>query len=191
MVNLNAGAVQANRAMVSLGPGTPGSPNDAICVYNGLGTINVVIDVNGWYGSLSATAPGYQFQALPPTRICDTRLSTTSCLPMGPIGSNQNHKIPVAGDLDIPAFGGVPTVVAVIANLTAIAPTVKTVLIVYPANLPAPNASDVNVEAGEVLPNLVVVQLDTLPADLHDGEVALYNGVGSVNAVIDIEGWFQ
>ncbi|MFZ2033803.1 MAG: IPT/TIG domain-containing protein [Candidatus Dormiibacterota bacterium] len=189
-VNLNAGAVQANRAMVSLGPGTPGSPNDAICVYNGLGTINVVIDVNGWYGSLSATAPGYQFQALPPTRICDTRLSTTSCLPLGPIGSNQNHKIPVAGDQDIPAFGGVPTVVAVIANLTAIAPTAKTVLILYPANLPPPNASDVNVEAGEVLPNLVVVQLDTT-APPYNGEVALYNGAGSVNAVIDIEGWFQ
>ena len=107
--------------------------------------------------------PGYQFQALPPTRICDTRLSTTSCLPLGPIGSNQNHKIPVAGDQDIPAFGGVPTVVAVIANLTAIAPTAKTVLILYPANLPPPNASDLNVEAGEVLPNLVVVQLDTRP----------------------------
>jgi len=190
-INLNAGAVQANRAMVSLGPGTSGSPNDAICVYNALGTINVVIDVNGWYGSLTATAPGYQFQALPPTRICDTRLSTTSCLPTGPIGSNQSHKIPVAGDLDIPAFGGVPTVVAVIANLTAIAPTAKTVLILYPANLQPPNASDLNVEAGEVLPNLVVVQLDTLPADPHDGEVSLYNGAGSVNAVIDIEGWFQ
>ncbi len=190
-INLNAGAVQANRAMVSLGPGTSGSPNDAICVYNALGTINVVIDANGWYGSLTATAAGYQFQALPPTRICDTRLSTTSCLPIGPIGSNQNHKIPVAGDQDIPAFGGVPTVVAVIANLTAIAPTAKTVLILYPANLQPPNASDLNVEAGEVLPNLAVVQLDTLPSDPDDGQVALYNGAGSVNAVIDIEGWFQ
>jgi hypothetical protein len=42
-----------------------------------------------------------------------------------------------------------------------------------------------------VLPNLAVVQLDTLPADPYDGEVSLYNGAGSVNAVIDIEGWFQ
>ena len=42
-----------------------------------------------------------------------------------------------------------------------------------------------------MLPNLAVVQLDTLPSDPYDGEVALYNGAGSVNAVIDIEGWFQ
>ena len=191
-INLNAGAVQANRAMVSLGPATSGGQNDAICVYNALGTINVVIDANGWYGSLTAAVPGYQFQALPPTRICDTRVSTTSCLPAGAIGPNLSHKIPVAGDQDIPAFGSATTVVAVIANLTAIAPTAKTVLILYPANLlHAPTASDLNVEAGVVLPNLAVVQLDTLPADPHDGEVSLYNSAGSVNAVIDIEGWFQ
>jgi hypothetical protein len=191
-INLNAGAVQANRAMVALGPGTSGGVDDAICVYNALGVINVVIDANGWYGSLSATVPGFQFQALPPTRICDTRVSTTSCLPAGAIGPNLSHKIPVAGDQDIPAFGSATTVVAVIANLTAIAPTAKTVLILYPANLPhPPNASDLNVEAGVVLPNLAVVQLDTLPADPHDGEVSLYNSAGSVNAVIDIEGWFE
>jgi len=192
-INLGAGAVQANRAMVALGPGTSGiATDDAICVYNALGVINVVIDANGWYGSSTAPEPGYQFQALPPTRICDTRLSTTSCLPKGAIGANLSHKIPVAGDQDIPAFGSPTTVVAVIANLTAIAPTAKTVLILYPANLPhAPNASDLNVEAGIVLPNLAVVQLDTLAADPHDGEVSLYNSAGSVNAVIDIEGWFQ
>jgi len=117
--------------MVALGPGTSGGPNDAICVYNALGVINVVIDANGWYGSSTATG-GYQFQALPPTRICDTRVSTTSCLPAGAIGANVSHKIPVAGDQDIPAFASTTMVVAVIANLTAIAPTAKTVLIVYP-----------------------------------------------------------
>jgi hypothetical protein len=191
-INLNAGAVQANRAMVSLGPGTSGGLDDAICVYNALGVINVVIDANGWYGSTTATVAGYQFQALPPTRICDTRVSTTSCTPAGSIGANLSRSIPVAGDQDIPAFTSPTTVVAVIANLTAITPTVRTVLILYPANLTqAPTASDLNVEAGAVLPNLAVVQLDTVPADPHDGEVSLYNGAGSVNAVIDIEGWFQ
>jgi hypothetical protein len=40
------------------------------------------------------------------------------------------------------------------------------------------------------LPNLVVVQLDTM-GGANDGNVYLYNGAGSVNAIIDIEGWFQ
>jgi hypothetical protein len=53
-----------------------------------------------------------------------------------------------------------------------------------------PQASDLNVNAGVTLPNLAVVQLDT-SGDAHDGEIYLYNSAGSVNAIIDIEGWFQ
>ena len=98
---------------------------------------------------------------------------------------------PVAGDLDIPTKMSATTCVAVIANLTAVAPTATTFLTLYPANLPSrPQASDLNVNAGVVLPNLVVVQLDTT-GDGNDGEVYLYNSAGSVNAIIDIEGWFQ
>jgi len=190
-INLSAGAVQANRVMVALGPGTSSGPNDAICVYNAQGSINVVIDANGWYGSTIATVAGYQFQALPPTRICDTRISTTQC-PEGAIGTAVSRLIPVAGDLDIPAFTSSTKVVAVVANLTAIAPTATTVEILYPGNLhPRPTVSDLNVNAGEVLPNLAVVEIDTVPADPNDGKVYLYNSAGSVNAVIDIEGWFQ
>jgi len=49
----------------------------------------------------------------------------------------------------------------------------------------------VNLEAGAVLPNLALVELDTIPADAHDGDVYLYNSAGSVNAIVDLEGWFQ
>jgi hypothetical protein len=63
--------------------------------------------------------------------------------------------------------------------------------VAYPANQTTmPSASDVNVVAGATLPNLVVVQLDT-SGDTHNGDLDLLNSVGSVNAVIDIEGWFQ
>ena len=59
-----------------------------------------------------------------------------------------------------------------------------------PANLSKPPlASDINVNASVVLPNLAVVQLDTV--DSRIGDVDLFNAAGSVNAVIDIEGWFQ
>ena len=50
-INLLAGAVQANRVMVALGPSTTGGPDDALCVYNAVGTINVLVDANGWFGS--------------------------------------------------------------------------------------------------------------------------------------------
>ena len=83
------------------------------------------------------------------------------------------------------------TVVAIVANLTAITPTATTFLTLYPANLPArPTVSDLNLNAGAVLPNLAVVQIDTTGGGT-DGEVYLYNSAGSVNAIIDVEGWFQ
>ena len=194
-INLLPGAVAANRVMVELGPASLGGPVDALCVYNAVGTINVVIDANGWYGSATATATpaGYQYQPLAPTRICDTRVASTSCV-SGAIGAGLTLQrvITVAGFDGVPAFASSTKVVGIIANLTAIAPSVRTYLALYPANLTTrPTVSDVNLEAGTVVPNLAVVQVDTVPADAHDGDVYLYNSAGSVNAIIDIEGWFQ
>jgi hypothetical protein len=191
-INLASGAVQANRVMVELGPATTGGPDTSLCVYNAAGIINVLIDANGWYGSASATSTpaGFQFQAVEPTRICDTRVATTYCAE-GVIGPATSRRIVVAGDSDLPATTSATTVVAIIANLTAVAPTATTFLTLYPANLAGrPQASDLNLNTGVVLPNLAVVQLDTT-GDANDGDVSLYNSAGSVNAIIDIEGWFQ
>jgi hypothetical protein len=180
---------------VELGPTVTGGRDDALCIYNAAGTINVLVDVNGWFGSSTATAspPGYQYQALGPTRICDTRIASTSCA-SGAIsaGTTLQRLITVAGHAGVPAFGSGTTVVAIIANLTAITPTAATYLTLFPANQTGPGGvSDLNIGAGAVLPNLAVVEVDTVTGDPHDGEVYLYNSVGSVNAIIDLEGWFQ
>lgn len=191
-INLAPGAVQANRVMVALGPSSLHGVDDALCVYNAAGIINVLIDANGWYGSSTAPASpvGYQYQALAPTRICDTRVMSTSCS-AGAIGTSATRLITVAGHAGVPGVTGATTVVAIIANLTAVAPTARTYLTLYPANLlSVPTVSDLNLEAGAVLPNLAVVKLDTT-MDANDGYVDLYNSAGSVNAIIDIEGWFQ
>jgi IPT/TIG domain len=192
-INLLPGVVRANRVMVELGPSTPGGPADALCVFNAAGTINVIVDANGWFGSATATASpiGYQFQPVVPTRICDTRVLSMSCT-AGDIGPGGKRLITVAGHAGVPAFGTATKVVAIIANLTAVAPSIRTYLTLYPAQLLSPSGvSDVNLEAGAVVPNLSLVELDTIPADAHDGDVDLYNGAGSVNAIIDLVGWFQ
>ena len=94
----------------------------------------------------------------------------------------------------VPAVGASTVVVAVIANLTAIAPTQGTYLTIYPSDpgtlQTPPLASDLNLSAGEILPNLAVVQLDTTTG-AHNGYVSLFNSVGGVHAIVDIEGWFQ
>jgi hypothetical protein len=64
--------------------------------------------------------------------------------------------------------------------------------LVYPAYLSSPpEVSNLNLRAGAVPPDLAVVEVDTMNSDLHDGEVYVYNDAGSVNAIIDLEGWFQ
>jgi IPT/TIG domain len=195
-INLLPGAVAANRVMVKLGPTSTGTPADALCVYNAVGSINVIVDTNGWYGGLSAPASpvGYQYQAVAPTRICDTRSVSTSCTPVAAIGAGTTLQrlITVSGKAGVPAFGSSTKVVAIIANLTGIAPTTATYLEVYPANLSSPpRVSDLNLGVGAVVPNLAVVEVDTTPSDAHDGDVWLYNAAGSVNAILDLEGWFQ
>jgi hypothetical protein len=74
-INLNAGTVDANRVIVRLGPATTEGPDTSVCVFNAVGTINVALDANGWFGDGSATS-GSQYQAIGPTRICDTRASS-------------------------------------------------------------------------------------------------------------------
>jgi hypothetical protein len=191
-LNLLALATQANRVMVKLGPASSGAHTTSVCVYAAVGKINVLLDANGWYGSATApaTPAGYQYQAVTPNRICDTRVVGTSC-PKALIGAAVSQLIGVAGHGGVPSTAGPTIVVAVIANLTAVVPSAATYLTLFPANLPhRPGASDLNVNAGLTLPNLAVVQLDTT-GDAHDGEIYLYNSAGSVNAIIDIEGWFQ
>ncbi len=189
-LNLVAGQVQANRVMVSLGPATSGGPDTSVCVYNAAGKINVILDANGWFGSASAAA-GEQYQPIGPSRVCDTR--TGSGLPCAghELTAGGIDTVVVAGVGGVPATSAAHPALAVIANLTAIDPTATTYLTLYAASLThTPGVSDLNIGAGEVLPNLAVVQLDTT-GDAKNGDVIIFNSVGDVNAALDIEGWFQ
>jgi hypothetical protein len=95
--------------------------------------------------------------------------------------------IQVAGVDGIPAAGGSSSPVAVIADVTAVSGTSFTL---YPADSPStPNASDLNLDAQQNTPNPTIVQLAQTGA--HVGAVDLYNSLGSINAIVDVAGWFQ
>ena len=97
----------------------------------------------------------------------------------------------VAGQGGVPTIASGTVVQAVIANLTGITPSQLTYLVAYSALLTtAPGSSDINLAAGDVRDNMLVVQLDTA-AGSNDGFMELYNAKGIVNAAVDVEGWFQ
>jgi hypothetical protein len=94
-------------------------------------------------------------------------------------------RVAVVGVGGIPGSGPV----AIIATLTAVSGSQPTYLTVSPADVRSkPNASDLNVQPGIALPNLVVVGL---ASGVHVGDVNLFNAMGTINAVLDVDGWFQ
>jgi hypothetical protein len=185
-LNINAGTNLPNRVIVPLGP------DQDVCVYNSAGTINFILDVNGWFGNGSESSTGAHFYAISPLRICDTRPTSvtgygTECSG-DTLGQGATLTIPVAGVDGLPSTGGSSPPVALIANVTAVSGTANTYFTLYPSDVVQPNASDLNVGPGQITPNLVVVQLATTGGDA--GDVNLFNASGSINAILDVSGWF-
>ncbi len=182
--NLNpaAGSVVAN--LVEVGVSAAGK----IDVFNDLGTTNVVLDIEGYVTSGSTGL----YTSTVPLRICDTRapapgIATNRCNTHGlsPIGPSATLTVPVSGmGSPVPGSG----VSAVVFNLTAIAPTMPTVLTAFAGGGVRPQASNLNVAAHVALPNRVIV-----PVTCASGSctVSIWNSVGSVNIAVDVDGWFS
>ncbi len=183
--NLNPAAATTlpNRVISTLGP------RHDVCVFNAAGSVEIIIDVDGWFGTGSETAPGALFNSIAPTRICDTRSGTgTECAGQS-LGGNVSKAITVAGVHDVPSMSSSPPV-AVAVNLTAIAGNAVTYFTLYPSNVsPHPLASDLNPVVGEVIANLSIVGI--AQTGVAAGDVSLYNAAGTINAILDVAGWFQ
>jgi hypothetical protein len=161
--------------LVEVGIGTGGQ----VSVFNPAGSVDVVMDVEGYVGT-SQTAGTGLFKPLTPARITDTR--PNSGLP------NANSTLGPGGSINVQAVGagGVPAsgVAAVALNVTATNPTQQSYLTVWPAGETQPTASNLNFVPGQSVPNRVIVPVGT------DGKVSIYNAAGAVDVVVDVGGYF-
>jgi hypothetical protein len=176
--NLNFGAqapLQAIANRVTVGVGAAGQ----IEVYNHTGTVNVDVDVDGYYTGSGGT--GSAFVAITPVRLFDTRTATL-------VGTGT----PIAAS-GIESFSLTNTTIpsnaaAVAANFTVVPGAAPGYLTVYPeADATPPVASDVNWTANEspAVPNYTIA--DTAGT----GSVAVFNGQGAtINLLIDAFGYF-
>ena len=182
-VNPAAGTTLPNRVISPLGP------RHDVCVFNAVGSIAFIIDVDGWFGTGAETSTGALFNSIAPTRVCDTRSATHTECSGRALGANAVLPVGTAGEGDVPDMSGTPPV-AVVANLTAIAGSAPTFFTLYPSDVASrPRASDLNPVAGETIANLSIVGI--AQTGLKSGDVSLYNAVGSINAILDVAGWFQ
>jgi hypothetical protein len=108
-----------------------------------------------------------------PFRILDTRAGT-------PVAANTTIDVQVTGKGGVPATG----VEAVALNLTETNATAGSYITAYPTGAARPLASNVNMVAGQTVPNRVIVKLGT------GGKITLYNAYGNVDLIADVNGWF-
>jgi hypothetical protein len=172
-LNFSAGQTVPNLVTVGLGP------TGQITVYNGLGSVNVILDVAGYYTNpASSPGPDGLFNPLVPSRLLDTRTGTGA--PAGILPPNQKIDLQITGKGGVPASG----VSAVVLNVTDANSTGAGYLTVWPAGVSMPLASNLNFVAGQTVPNRVMVGVGT------GGKVSIYNGLASSHVIADVNGWF-
>ena len=167
-LNFVAGQIVPNLVIVKVGL------DGKVKVYNNSGSTDVIFDIVGWYG-----ASGYQFHAITPVRILDTR-SAPQGAPPGAVGPDAEISALAADGGSVPS-----SALSVVVNTTVTQGTAPSYLTVYPAGLTRPLASNLNFGPGQTIPNLVIVKLGT------GGKFSVYNAVGSTHVIADVFGWYS
>jgi hypothetical protein len=180
-LNFRAGQSVANLAVVGVGA------NGRISIFSLAGTVDVVVDVVGWYASdTSAMAAGQGSRLYPvaPQRILDTRSGLGWAGGADP--ANGVIELSVQGVFHDRNGAVVSDASGLVLNLTGVGATAPTYLTAYPGGADGrPDASSLNLTGGQTRPNLVMVKVAA------DGKIRIYNHSGSVHVLVDVVGFYR
>jgi uncharacterized protein (DUF1501 family) len=166
VANVTVPVGTATATMVVVEPG----PSGEISVINRAGTANLIVDVIGFF----RTDPAFRFAPLNPARLLDSRTRRR------PIVTDQAINLRVRG------VGGVPmNADSVVLNVTAVTPALPGFLTVYPTGTPRQLTSNLNFEAGSIIPNLVIAKVGA------NHSISIYNLQGATHVVVDVVGYFS
>jgi hypothetical protein len=209
-LNFPAGTTIANRVIV------PVSGNGTVSILNWAGTVNVAVDVDGYFSDHTTELPGFcaantvtsgspgkfcagaaYYPLVTPQRIADTRAGSTYEDSSQTIHAGEYDTVNVPADAFGPFLAFDPKVTnfapkkfqAADINLTVVNGTAASYLTLYPSNteLAIPQASDINWVPGDIISNGDIVSTGT-----SDPSVSFqaFNYAGSTDAVIDLYGYF-
>ncbi len=169
-VNYAAGDVVPNAVLAKIGTG------GMVCIFT-LARTDLVVDVNAFVPVGGSPIPSE------PARLLETRSGTGletidhRFEGTGPVAAGASIEVEVTGR------GGVPsTAVAVVLNVTAVAPEGAGFLTVYPCGSTPPAASNVNYQAGDVVPNAVLAKVGS------GGKVCIFT-VARTHMLVDVNGY--
>ena len=167
-LNTAAGTSITNHVQVALnGAGE-------VCVYLHT-SMHVVLDLSGWFGAAATT----NYYAITPLRVLDSRPDANIGL-AGAFRAGANRALPLAGVGGLPAAG---TMRAVLAEVTAVAPSAAGYLTVHPCLAPVPSVSMVRYIAGANAATTVI------GADDVSGRWCVVSST-TLHVVIDVSGYF-
>lgn len=140
----------------------------------------------GGIGLVSATQPNdaVAFVPITPCRLFDTRPDFQVGDRSAPLGPGDTHTVEAIGDNG--DCTGIPAnATAVSMNMTSTDATAPTFLTVWAAGDTRPDASSMNpVPGAPAVPNGVISALN------GDGEFSVYNLVGNVHVLADVNGYY-
>ncbi|WP_328620925.1 PKD domain-containing protein [Streptomyces sp. NBC_00354] len=146
--------------------------------YNVKVTVTDAVNQAEVVNELPLSTVGSDFTPYAPTRLLDTRTGTGA--PMGMVQAYSSAKVKIAGNGKIPAG-----VTAVALNVTVTNAANPGHVTAFPGGTTRPTTSNLNFEARQTVPNMVVVPVG------KDGTVELYNGSWTqVDLIADITGYF-
>jgi len=169
-VNWRPGRTAANAVTVKVGTG------NRVGMMVDTGSVNVALDVVGWYGDATDHTGDY-YHPSTPSRILDTRTSGGG----GAVNSSADRTLVVAGHGGVPASGAS----SVVMTLTATQASTSSYVQVYPTgNKPARPTSNTDIVPGQTVAALVTVPIGT------NGSVQLHVNQGSVHLIADVLGYY-
>ena len=176
-LNWTAGKTVPNLVEVAVGAG------GQISIYNGFGTVDLVLDMEGYVGvPTSVPPPAGLYNPVVPNRVLDTRLGMGA--PAAPVCAGQTISVKIAGTSGIPSTGVAAVTLNVTVTRTVVAPSSLTV---YPTGSARPLTSNLNFVPGQTIANGVIVKLGTGGSA---GYVDFYDAAGHTDIVADVSGWF-
>ncbi|NNN22657.1 MAG: hypothetical protein HKL80_11730 [Acidimicrobiales bacterium] len=184
-LNWLPGQTVANNVTVRLGT------NGKLSIYNAFGSVDVVIDVEGYMGpNLTSSNAGLYF-SVTPQRIVDTRpnssfeLSGNQLISMTPVSFGVTGQTPVVTtdytSSVVPSQG----VSAVVLNVTVTDTTSSGYLTLWPQGSTQPYTSDLNWVKGDTIANQVIVPVGA------NGEVSAIESGTSADLVVDVIGYYS
>ncbi len=166
-LNVVAGGTSPNLVISKIGDG------GKVCIYT-QASVHLLADVNGYLPASSSYSP------LLPERLLDTRPDTQAGYSGVKPGDGATIELTVigAGSAKIPAGTS-----AVVLNVTGVAADLDGFVTVWPCGTPRPTASNLNLTAGGIVPNLVMTKVG------DGGKVCIYTQA-SAHILADINGYW-